>query len=384
MRVFFSVGDPSGDVHTASVLRAIRALEPGVEFFGFGGRQMAEAGCELLYPLVEHPVIGVLEALKRVPFFRRLYRSLFDVFTRRRPDLVVLVDYPGFNWWVARAARAQGIPVLYFLAPQIWAWASWRVRKMRRLVDRVICAYPFEVDWFRRHGVDAVYLGHPYFDALRQVKPLAPPSAPTRRVVLLPGSRWSEVRRMSWPMVRAAGELQRRVRDVSFLAACATEEHAEFVRRCARRAGLEVGVVVGRTPEAIASATCCLAKSGSITMELLWFEKPAVIYYRVPRIEYGVYWFGLASGMARVRFISLPNLAAGRMVYPELVTWAEARQWLVEGLTRWLADEQALVAIRRELAHLKRLFDRPGATQATARHIVEFAARKREPRRAVA
>ncbi len=372
MRLFFSAGDPSGDVHTARVIEAIRTLQPSVELYGFGGPAMARAGCELLYPLVSHPVIGVLEAIRNVPFFRDLYARVRAVMRARRPDAVVLVDYPGFNWWVARAAREAGVPVIYFLAPQIWAWASWRVRKMRRLVDRVLCAYPFEPHWYRAHGIDALYLGHPYFDELARVQPLPVPDG-VRRVVLLPGSRDSEVKRMARPMVRAAAELRRRVADVQFVAACRTERHAAYVAGHAQRIGVPLDVVVGQTPAAIASAHCCLAKSGSITMELLWFNKPAIIYYRVPRAEYAIYRFGLASGIARVRYISLPNIAARRMIYPELVTWTDATEWLTTGLGRWLQDRAAFEEITEQIARVRRLFARPGATLATAQEILRFA-----------
>ncbi len=376
MRLFFSAGDPSGDIHTARVLRAIRRLNPQTTFFGLGGPAMEAAGCDLLYRLVDRPVIGVLEAVRSVPFFWGLYQRVRDVLRTTRPDAVVLVDYPGFNWWVARAARAAGVPVLYFLAPQLWAWGSWRVRKMRRLVDRVLCAYPFEEPWYRQRGVDARYVGHPYFDELANVQPLAPPAPGVRRVVLLPGSRGSEVRRMTRPMIRTAAAVRKRVADVEFVAACRTAEHAAWVRAQARKAGVPLQCVVGQTPQAIASAHCCVAKSGSITMELLWFAKPAVIYYRVPRAEYGIYRFGLATGIARVRYISLPNIAAGRMVYPELVSWAEATDWMLAHLIPWLTDPAAHDAICREIRRIRALFARRGATMATAREILEFAGRR--------
>src|SRR5438128_68273 len=166
MRIFFSVGEPSGDVHGASLICALQQHRPGVECVGFGGERMAKAGCDLLFPLCDHAVMGFSRVIAALPQFMGLLSQADRYFRHQRPDAVVLIDYPGFNWWVARRAHFHGIPVFYFVPPQIWAWASWRVGKMRRWVDHVLCSLPFEVDWYRERGVDAHFVGHPYFDEL--------------------------------------------------------------------------------------------------------------------------------------------------------------------------------------------------------------------------
>jgi len=166
MRIFFSVGEPSGDVHGANLIRALQALEPGVECVGFGGDRMADAGCKHLFDMCNHAVMGLTQVLSSLPKLIGLVREADRYFQEHRPDAVVLIDYPGFNWWIARAAHRQGIPVYYFVPPQIWAWARWRVRKMRRFVDHVLCSLPFEEAWYRERGVNAEYVGHPFFDEL--------------------------------------------------------------------------------------------------------------------------------------------------------------------------------------------------------------------------
>ena len=167
MRIFFSVGEPSGDLHAANLIRALRAERPDLECTGYGGPKMQEAGCRLHVDLTPLAVMSILRLLLNVHKFVALLNRADRYFAAERPDAVVLVDYPGFNWWIARRAKRHGIPVFYYAPPQIWAWGSWRVKKMRRFVDHVLCSLPFEETWFRQRGCHATFVGHPYFDEVR-------------------------------------------------------------------------------------------------------------------------------------------------------------------------------------------------------------------------
>src|SRR5580692_3147689 len=168
MRIFVSAGEPSGDLHGANLIRSLRALRPDLDFCGFGGERMQAAGCQLVYPLVDHAVVGLVRVLKSVPQFAAILRKADRFFRQEKPDLLVMIDFPGFHWWLAKRARQHGIPVVFFVPPQLWAWAGWRVKKMRERVDRALCTLPFEEAWFRERGVAAQYIGHPYFDELRE------------------------------------------------------------------------------------------------------------------------------------------------------------------------------------------------------------------------
>src|ERR1051325_6441696 len=164
MRIFFSVGEPSGDIHGANLIRCLQELRPDVECVGFGGDNMAKAGAQLLFPLTQLAVMGFTQVLSILPQAISLISKADRYFRHHRPDAVVLIDFPGFNWWIARRAHYHKIPVYYFVPPQLWAWASWRVKKMQRWVDHVLCTLPFEVDWYRQRGIEADYVGHPFFD----------------------------------------------------------------------------------------------------------------------------------------------------------------------------------------------------------------------------
>src|SRR5262249_50023276 len=226
LRIFVSAGEPSGDLHGVNLVRHLRRLRPGVECVGFGGERMAEAGCRLLYPLCRLAVMWFLRVLAHAPL--RLAARPDRYFRHHRPDAVVLIDYPGFHWWLARRAYFHGIPVFYFVPPQLWAWAGWRVRKVRRWVDHVLCSLPFEEAWYRERGVTAHYVGHPYFDELgKQHLDAAFLAGQQDRgpdcVALLPGSRDQEVKRNLSTLVRAAATIHQARPDTRFLVACYKE-----------------------------------------------------------------------------------------------------------------------------------------------------------------
>ena len=165
MKIFFSVGEPSGDLHGANLIRQLRARRDDLELVGYGGPLMAEAGCHLHEDLTRLAVMWFVRVLINLHKFAALVSRADRYFRHQRPDAVVLIDYPGFNWWIARRAKVHGIPVFYYGTPQLWAWAGWRVKKMRRYVDHVLCKLPFEVDWYRQRACNATYVGHPYFDS---------------------------------------------------------------------------------------------------------------------------------------------------------------------------------------------------------------------------
>ncbi len=389
-RIFFSVGEPSGDLHGANLIRALRQSSPDILCEGFGGERMEEAGCRLLYPLSQHSVVGFLRVLLQIRQFVRLVNQATDHLRRHRPDAVVLIDYPGFNWWMARRAKALGIPVFYFVPPQIWAWASWRVNKMRRFVDHVLCTLPFERPWYNARGIDSPYIGHPYFDALEQqtldANFVAVQQARREPIVaLLPGSRRQEVENNFSSQLRAVAHILQQYPQCRFLTACFKREHADHIAAVLRKDfpaperhdegtlergyrgawSLPVELCVGRTAEIIHLAHSCIAVSGSVSLELLFAQKPAVILYRGSVAAVFLYHL-----VRNVKQISLVNLLANRPLYPEFVGHRCPGVAMGERVLSWLREPQTHAKLRQELAELCAEVGQPGACVRAAEYIL--------------
>jgi lipid-A-disaccharide synthase len=376
MRIFISAGEPSGDLHGANLASALHQQDPNIECVGFGGPRMEAVGCQLLFPLSRLAVMGFFRFLLDGLIFLKLLSQADRYFRHQRPDFVVLIDFPGFNWWIARRARFHGIPVLYFVPPQLWAWAGWRVRKVRRFIDRVLCTLPFEEVWYRERGVNADYVGHPYYDELAG-QPLdqdfitRQQAIPGPVIGLLPGSRSHEVKDNLSTLIHTAEKVLLRRPDCRFLVACFKSAHHQYVDEIVRSRGLPIQVCQERTAEIIALAHACVAVSGSVSLELLYRTTPTVVIYRTSRFH-----MQLVRWLKKCRFISLVNLLADRELFPEYLGVADESASVSGHLLRWLNDESAYQSVRNELRLLRERVAEPGACRRAAEMIVSLAEKR--------
>jgi lipid-A-disaccharide synthase len=371
MKLFISAGEPSGDLHGANLAKALRERRPGVEVIAFGGPKMAAAGADVIYPLCEHAVMGLTGALAAVPRLLGVYRQFARTLRAQRPDAVVLIDYPGFHWWLAHQARKSGVPVIWFVPPQIWAWATHRVRRMQRNVDHVLCTLPFEESWYAERGVKADYIGHPFFDEVTTHRLdggflSAQKARPGRIVALLPGSRGKEVKRNGPTLVRVAEKLAQRAADARFLFGCYKESQADWIREMLKGRALPVEVHVGRTPEIMHLAHCCAAVSGSVSLELLYHNTPTVITYRIGRVL-----LRLVNYFKHARYITLVNLLLEKELFPEYLTDRDESAAIVSKLEHWLIDEPARQQVKTELRELLARVGQPGACGRAADFILD-------------
>lgn len=391
LRIFFSAGEPSGDLHGANLIREFRARRPDCQAMGYGGPEMAAAGCALHEDLTALAVMWFARVLINLHRFWALVSRADRFFRHHRPDAVVLIDYPGFNWWIARRAKAHRIPVFYYAPPQIWAWAQWRVKKMQRLVDHVLCALPFEAIWFEEHGCRATFVGHPFFDEvarqrLDQAFMAKMRSQPGPLLTILPGSRTQEVENNLQTMLRAAALVHRAVPDVRLAIAAFKPHQAELARAAVATAGLPVEVHLGRTPELIRLAHCCLAVSGSVSLELLAQAKPTVVLYRVSPLA-----FRVQSWFRKVKYITLVNLLstdelfpvdctpydpaqadADEILFPEYLAWEDKSPQLAKHLVEWLTDETAYRRRVEKLTTLRAKVAHGGASKRAAEYILKI------------
>jgi lipid-A-disaccharide synthase len=396
LTIFFSVGEPSGDLHGANLIRRLQACSPGLRAVGYGGPKMAETGCELHADLTALAVMWFARVLVNLHKFLELGSRADRYFRHHRPDAVVLIDYPGFNWWIARRAKAHGIPVFYYSPPQIWAWARWRVKKMRRFVDHVLCGLPFEEEWFRRHGCNATFVGHPFFDEVRrhaydEAFCAALRNRPGPLVAILPGSRTQEVTHNLRFFLKAAAMIHQRVPDARFALAAFRPYQAEIARQMVEPMGLPIEICTGRTPEIMRTADCAMSVSGSVSLELLYHATPTVILYWIDRLAYFVQGF-----FRKVKYITLVNLIstgtlddgditpfdpsqpdADHVLFPEYLTCEDRSAQIASHIVEWLTDPakrasrvEALEALCERVAH-------GGASNRAAEYILDSLDRRK-------
>ena len=396
MRVFVSAGEPSGDHHAALLVRAIRERRPDVEVAGLGGPHMADEGVDLVADMTQFAVMWLSRAILNIHRFIDLARRAERSFLDAKPDVCVLVDFPGFHWWLAWRAKRHGIPVVFYCPPQIWAWASWRVKKMRRLVDHVLSALPFEHDWFTAHGLRSTLVGHPFFDELDTaiIRHSVATTVAEPLVLLLPGSRGQEIEGVLGTLLQSAAIIRRSVPGARFAIGALHDRHArridEMLRANREASGLGIEVHAGRTRSLIGEATAAIACSGSVSLELLAARVPTVIVYRISGFAYIVQsWF------RRARFITLVNLLACRepigpvqpvlvppiavppadpeAVYPEYLAVSVPAERSAVHVVEWLTDTAQRRRTLERIEAVAATVARPGSAARAAEAVLAIA-----------
>lgn len=368
-RLLVSCGEPSGDLYGAELLRQIHALRPDVACFGLGGDQLAAQGAQILAHVRDLAVVGLVEVVSRLPHLRRVYRRVLAEVERRPPDLAVLIDYAGFNLRLARALHGRGVPVVYYVSPQVWAWRRGRIRTMRRTLRRMLVIFPFEEALYRQEEVPVTFVGHPLVDLVR---PAADREAfltrsgldPSRPVLaVLPGSRPQEVRRHLPPLREALLRLVRRRADLQFLVAGAPSLERGLIEP--QLAGLPARLVMGETHAALGAALVALVASGTATVEAALLGTPMVVVYRVSPWSYA-----LGKPLVRVPHYAMVNLIAGGGVVPELIQ-ADFTPERVEAETLSLVEQPArLGRMREDLLEVRRRLGSPGASRRAAEIVL--------------
>jgi lipid-A-disaccharide synthase len=369
LRIGLIAGESSGDQLGAALIAAFRALDPQVQCFGVAGPKMAAAGCEAWASCEELAVMGLTEVLPHLPRLLRLRAQLLRRFAAARPDVFVGIDAPAFNLTVSRRLRAAGIKTVQYVAPQVWAWRQGRVRKIGASCDLVLCLLPFEVDFYTRHGVPAVFVGHPLADQIpmdiersraREALGLDPA---TPLVALLPGSRMGEIQRLGKDFIEAARCIASRRPQMQFLAPMASPR----VRRVFESKILEVPqappirVLDGQSHQALACADAAIVASGTATLETLLSQRPMVVAYRLG----GFTAFLLRTlGLVKVPYFSQPNLLIGRRLVPELFQEQVTGEALATTLLAELDDQAHLAELTVEFRRVHEALRQGGARRA--------------------
>jgi lipid-A-disaccharide synthase len=375
VKVMISCGEPSGDLYAGALVRALRAREPGLEAFGLGGERLAAAGARLIADFRGLSVTGLTEALQVLPKSWNTYRRLVGMARRERPDVLVLVDYPDFNFRLMKSVKALGVPVVYYISPQLWAWRPGRMKTMKALVDRVLVIFPFEQALYEREGVDVRFVGHPL---LEMTAPSGDRAALVREfgfdgerpiVALLPGSRPNEVTRLAPVLAEAAAEIVARLPRAQFIVARAP--HLDD-RLFAPLGTPPARIVEGRTDDVLSVSDVVLTASGTATVQTAMHGKPMVVLYRLSPLTYT-----LGKPLAKVDMYAMVNLIAGRRVVSELIQEACTARAVADEAISLLTDPLKRETMRRELVQVTAALGGPGASARAADAVLDLVRTRR-------
>lgn len=374
MKIMFSAGEASGDMHAAAVAAKIKEIAPETELFGMGGAGMERAGVRIIYDIQNLGIIGLVEVLKHLPLFFKLRDLLKDAMLREKPDALVCVDYPGFNMKIAHMAKELGIPVIYYIAPTIWAWNKGRAKPIARDVAAVASIFPFEAEAYKKAGAKVTFVGHPLVDvvvpSMTKDEALAYFKAEkdAKRVLLMPGSRKNEIMGLLPVMLAAAKKLAAEEKCQFFLPRAETIPMDFLAPYLESAKALSVTVTEGKQYDLMQICDACIASSGTATLETALMELPTVLVYRLAPLT----WF-LAKRLVHVKYAGLPNLLLDREVTPELLQDAVSAENIYGILHPWLTDESARAKNIEELKAVRTALGAGGAVRRTAELILQTA-----------
>ncbi len=376
-------GEASGDLHAARLLTEFARIEPDISLFGLGGEEMRAAGVRTLADSSEISVVGLVEVLKILPRAKQIFAALLAEVDRLKPTAALLVDFPDFNLRLAKELARRGVPVVYYVSPQIWAWRKSRVHAIARDVARMLVLFPFEVEFYRRYGVDAVHVGHPLVDEVPELPqvwdrpddPAVSGSAPFR-IALLPGSRRSEVEALLPLQLRALAQLATKVSVVGRIIQAPTVSRESIDRHLAA-AGLgadslpPVEIIAAGRFAAIADSHLALCASGTATLEVGLLGTPMIVCYRL-----SAWTYRLARLMVRLPYVSLVNLVLERGAVPEKLQREAEPEHLADEAVRLLGDPAAIATMRCHLAELRGRLGQGGASGRAARELADVFGRR--------
>lgn len=356
-KVLIIVGDPSGDRYGALLIKSLKKSMPQVKLDALGGKMMESAGVELLYNLVDIAVMGFSEVIKNLREIRKVFKKVKIFLENERPDTVVLVDYPGFNLKVAEVAHDMGIPVIYYISPQVWSWWKSRIHKITYLVNKMLVILPFEEDLYKKVGADVLFVGHPLMEILEPVKDTGTVyadlliDAGNPVIGLLPGSRKQEIDRLLPVMLKAAKRILEKFPDVQFILPLSSNIQRRYIEKYLHEAPeMHSRVTVVRDEEYRSRRimTFALVASGTATLENAILGIPMIIMYKMSFLSYL-----LAKRLVKIPNIGLVNIIAGERIVPEFIQYDAKPEKIADVACQWIKDPTQLTKIRQKLSIIK-------------------------------
>ena len=366
-KIVIVAGEASGDLHGSNLIKELRRIEPGLKLRGIGGKRLQEAGVDLIADVSRMGVVGITEVLFRLPLIIKKFYHLKRIFRQDRPDLLILIDYSGFNLPLARAAKKHGIKILYYISPQVWASRRGRIKKIRETIDRMAVIIPFEAPLYEKEGVNATFVGHPLVDNVRphysRVEALRNFNLEAGRpiVAILPGSRPGEVKRLLPVMLETAMILKLSFPALQFVLPLASTLNPSDVSDMLKGSQLDVRMVREDTYDAVAVSDVAMVASGTATLETALLETPMIIVYKVSELTYQI-----GKRFVYIDQIGLVNIIAGKSIVPEFVQGAARPEDMAHAVANLLNDRKAREAMIKELKKVRLVLGDPGAPERAA------------------
>lgn len=376
-KILISAGEASGDIHAAAVTAALKQIDSSVEVFGMGGDALRAAGGEVLFDIKDHGVMGFVEVIKKLPDLFKLRSDFARVMDERKPDCLVVVDYPGFNMKLAKVAHDKGIPVVSYIAPSAWAWNKGRAKNVAKIVDKVACIFPFEYDVYKEAGAPVEFVGHPLLDIVKpawertEAEAWAGKEAGHPLVLLMPGSRLMEIEKMLPTLLEGAKLLKKQLPEVQFAMPRAGTIPLELLQSKIKASGLEIKITEGHNYDLFSVADLALATSGTVTLEAALCGLPSIIVYRTSALNAFI-----ARRVINIPNIGLPNIVAGRQILPELLQEDFTPANVAKTAVELLAPERR-PQLEADLAFMKARLGEPGAVKRVAQLILRIAEEKK-------
>ncbi len=371
--IMIIAGEASGDLQAAHLVKSLKSMHPNIELFGIGGKRMKEAGVEVIYDIVELAVVGFIEVIKHLSTFRGIFKKLLILLDKRKPNAVILIDYPGFNLRFAKAVKEKNIPVIYYISPQIWAWGKERIEEIKKYVDKMIVIFGFEEELYKKADVKVAFVGHPFLDLVRPgwkkeetLKHLHL-NHHSRKIALLPGSRAKEVERHLPAMLKSCEIIKEKLPDTEFILSRRKELGRSIYNKAIASSTIKPHSLENRPYEIMDIADLIIISSGSATLEAAIMQKPMVIIYKTSLIT----WL-LARNLIKIPDIGLVNVVAGKRIVPELVQFQVKPQNIASESLGILEDKKREVAIKESLRKIKQSLGIQGAADRAAHAILKF------------
>ena len=371
-KIFIIAGEVSGDMHGAHLAREIKSMDGSVQLLGIGGKKMQDAGVKILYNIVDLAVVGFIEVIKHYKTFKEIFDNLLKRIEAERPDVVILIDYPGFNLRLAKKLKEKNIKVIYYISPQIWAWGKGRIRLIKKTVNKMIVVFKFEEDLYKKLGVDASFVGHPLIDTVkphtskRDFLKSCHLSNDLKTVALLPGSREKEVERILPVSLKAAEIINENLKDIQFVVLRSPSVKQKIFDECLKKTKLHVKIVKDKTYDGISASDLVIAASGTATLETAILHKPVMILYKLSFPT----WL-IIRCLLRIRNVGLVNIVARKLIMPEFIQFKARPNRIARHAIDMLTNKDRIAKMNKDLHDLKELLGSPGASRRAAKIVLD-------------